>query len=127
MTTRPSERAFGLSVGCAFLGLAALTAWRGRTTLASAFATLGILLIAFGALAPGALRIPNRIWSRFAGLLGWINSRILLTIFFALVLTPVGVLMRATGRNPLRATRGSSNWRPYPARRRDARHYEHLF
>ena len=53
------------------------------------------------------------------------NARILLTIFFALVLTPVGVVMRLFGRNPLRPVRADSNWGAYPAR--SAKHYEKMF
>ena len=31
---------------------------------------------------------------RFAFVLAWINTRVLLTLFFLLVITPVGVIMR---------------------------------
>jgi hypothetical protein len=123
----PGERAFGLSVGTVLLGLSAVAWWRGHPTLATALVIVGGLLVLFGAVYPPALRVPNRVWWRFAQVLGWVNARILLTVFFALVLTPVGVVMRACGRNPLRPAAGPSNWTPYTARRRDAHHYEHLF
>ena len=123
----PSERSFGLSVGSAFLVFAALLWWRGHTSAAPVLAVVGTLLVAFGAVYPRALRGPGRVWWRFAQVLGWINSRILLTIFFALVLTPVGLVMRLAGRNPLRPTGEGTNWTPYTPRRRDPRHFEHLY
>lgn len=126
-TQPPGERAFGLSVGSACLGVAALSWWRGHPWMALAFLVAGTLLIGFGRLRPSALNVPSRVWWRFAQALGWINARILLTVFFAVVLTPVGLVMRMCGRNPLRASHAPGNWQPYPARRRDARHYEHLF
>ena len=76
---------------------------------------------------PPALRLPNRIWWRFAQALGWFNARVILTVFFALVLIPAGLLMRLAGRNPLRPSTTGTNWTPYPARRADPRHYEHMF
>ena len=87
----------------------------------------GTLLIGFGLVAPLVLRVPNRLWWRVAQAVGWVNTRVLLTLFFAIVLTPVGVAMRLFGRNPLRGAGAQTNWTPYPARRRDPRHYEHLF
>ena len=87
----------------------------------------GTLLIGLGLIVPAALHVPNRLWWRFAQTVGWLNARVVLTLFFAVVLTPVGVAMRLFGRNPLRAPRTNTNWHPYPVRRGDPRHYEHLF
>ncbi len=121
----PGERAFGLSVGSVCLAAALLVLWRGRLAVAAPLFAVGILLVVCGYFAPSVLRVPNRVWWRFAQALGWVNTRIILTVFFGLVLTPVGVVMRMLGRNPLRARDALTNWSP--ARRRDARHYEHLF
>lgn len=123
----PTERSFGLSVGCVCLAAAALAWWRAHPTFSLILLVVGALLVGFGLAAPSALRVPNRVWWRFAQALGWMNARVLLTLFFAVVLTPVGVTMRMFGRNPLRGLRAQTNWRPYAARRRDPRHYEHLF
>lgn len=54
-----------------------------------------------GLLAPRLLRVPHTLWMQFAGILGWVNTRVLLTLFFCIVLTPVGVVMRLFGRDPL--------------------------
>jgi len=123
----PSERSFGLSVGLASLAFGALLTWRGHDRTGALVALTGVILVSGGLLAPAALRIPNRIWWRFASLLGWINSRILLTLFFFVVLTPAGCLMRLFGRSPLRSVRPDTNWSGYDERRRDSRHYEHLY
>jgi hypothetical protein len=88
---------------------------------------IGGLLLGLGTIAPSTLRVPNRIWWRFAQLLGWVNTRILLSIFFGIVLTPVGVVTRLFGRNQLSGWQRETNWRPYPARRGDPRHFERLF
>ena len=123
----PTERSFGLGVGGVCVGLAALFWWRSSPTIGLVLLVTGTLLVGFGFVAPTVLRVPNRIWWRVAQAVGWFNTRLLLTVFFAVVLTPVGVVRRLFGRNPLRGAGGQTNWTPYPARRRDSRHYEHLF
>lgn len=123
----PSERAFGVSVGGACVALGALLSWRGSAAVGPALAAIGALLVVLGRLAPSTLRVPSRYWWRFAQALGWFNSRVLLTVFFAVVLTPVGVVMRIAGRNPLQAAGARTNWRPYTVRRRDPKHYERMF
>ncbi len=85
------------------------------------------MLAGLGAIAPSLLRDPSKAWWRFAQVLGWINSRIILGLFFALILTPVGIVMRVFGRNPLHAMRGPTNWGVCPSRIRNPRHYERMF
>ena len=123
----PTERSFGLTIGSLCLAAAAVSWWRGHLPTAQVLAATGAALVTGGMIAPAALRVPNRIWWRFAQALGWINSRILLTAFFFLVITPVAVVLRAIGRNPLRTPDVDSGWSPYSARARDHRHYERLF
>ena len=40
-------------------------------------------------------------WMAFAFVLGWVNTRLLLGIFFYLVITPVGIVLRITGKDLL--------------------------
>jgi hypothetical protein len=89
--------------------------------------SIGGVLVFFGLVAPPVLRVPNRLWWRFAQALGWFNSRVLLSVFFGVVLTPVGVVMRLTGHNPLRHTGKGTSWGEYPARHRDPKHFERMF
>jgi Saxitoxin biosynthesis operon protein SxtJ len=123
----PSNRSFGLTVGvvCAAAGMFRL--WRGQEVSGSVLAAIGGVLIAAGLVAPTTLRVANRVWMRIAHVLGWINSRVLLTAFFFLVLTPAGVIMRLFGRSPLQARAASTNWSAYSLRRRDPKHYERMF
>ena len=73
------------------LGAAAFVWWRGSPTLGLVLLVTGTLLLGLGLVAPSALRVPNRLWWRVALAVGWVNTRILLTLFFAVVLTPVGI------------------------------------
>lgn len=123
----PTERAFGRGVGGVSLAAGALFLWRGDPAVGLILLVAGSLLVGLALVAPSALRVPNRYWWRFAQVLGWVNARVLLTLFFALVLTPVGVIMRLFGRSPLRPPHAQTNWRAYSVRRRDPKHYEQMF
>ena len=124
--TLPSERSFGLSVGGVGLMLGGFGVWQGYS-LGPVLLVPAAVLVGLALCFPSALKVPNRVWWWFSRLLGWLNSRILLTAFFAAVLTPVALVMKMYGRNVLRTWRTQTNWRPYPARRADPKHYEHLF
>lgn len=73
-------------------------------------------LFAYLALLVGLLSfvppIGNRLvwgWYKLAEGLGWFNSRVLLSLVFYLIVTPVAVLFRLFGNDPLllRDTKGS--------------------
>ncbi len=52
--------------------------------------------------APVLLGPLNRVWTRFGLLLHRIVSPVVLGIMFYLVVTPIGLLLRAFGKDPLR-------------------------
>ena len=127
-TPSRSERSFGLSVGSVLVAIGAVLIWRGRVRTAEVVGLIGIVLIAAGALRPALLTVPSAIWWRVALLLGWVNARIILTLAFALVLTPIGWMWRLTGRDPLgRNRRSSSGWVAYPVRYRARDHYRRMY
>jgi len=47
------------------------------------------------------LRPVYIVWMRFAFILSWINTRIILLLMFYVVFTPIGFLMRLFGADPL--------------------------
>jgi hypothetical protein len=119
-------RSFGRSVGIALLLIGVYQlAVRGRATAGGVLAGMGALLAVLGTVAPATLDVPSRLWWRFSHALGWFNSRVLLTLFFFAVLTPLGLVFRLMGRDVLAQRTKGSTWLPYPQRTRD--HYEHLF
>jgi Saxitoxin biosynthesis operon protein SxtJ len=107
----PSEgRRFGLAVGAAFLALAALLYWRELPTGAVATGFLGAALLLGGLVIPGHLGPVYKAWMRFALLLSRVTTPIFLGIVYYLVFTPIGLVMRALGRNPLVRASGQGRW-----------------
>jgi hypothetical protein len=95
-------RSFGLIVGGIFgaIGLWPLVV-RGQSPRAWALA-LGILLVGPALVAPRVLAPAHRAWMGLGEVLGWINTRILLSLVFFAVITPMGVVMRLLGKDPMR-------------------------
>ena len=124
---RGRERQFGLSVGMVCGLLAAYAIWRGFVTSSWAFAILAAMLIGCALTNPSLLRVPSALWWRAAHALGWLNTRLLLVLTFFLILTPLGLLARASGWDSLRITRRDkgSGWMPYS--KRDPKHYERMY
>ena len=121
------ERSFGLSVGFVLMFLSGLLVWRHRLTAAEIVGSIGCVLAILGELRPRLLKWPSMFWRRFAHVVGYINSRIILTLAFALVLVPVGIAWQLFGRDPLARKRGASGWTPAPVRYRNKKHYEQMF
>ena len=99
----PAEgRKFAFPVGIAFLVLSGVVLWRQHLMFVYLFASLGGLLLVAGALIPSKLGPVYRGWMRFALILSRITTPIFMGIVFFLVITPIGLIMRFLGRNPVR-------------------------
>jgi hypothetical protein len=94
---RKSLRDFGLTVGIAFAILAALFYWRGKAHYVY-FLIVGAVLILLGLLVPVALRPVRKGWMTFAAGMGWVMTRVILTILFFGVITPIGFIARLAGK-----------------------------
>ena len=96
-----SERSFGIVFACCFLFLGALSLWRARTGWQLWF-SLAALLALLAYAAPGLLAPLNRLWATFGRLLHAIASPLVLGILFYGCITPIGLLMRLAGKDPMR-------------------------
>jgi ABC-type xylose transport system permease subunit len=125
-----AQREFGLIVGGVLVLLSAWWFYRGKFPgLAPFTVSIGGLLILLGLVFPRGLIWPNRAWMALAEVLSYISTRIILALVFFLIVTPIGVVKRAFGWDPLhrRAAPGESYWKPYSERQRNPRHYEKMY
>jgi hypothetical protein len=122
------ERSFGISVGAVLCVIAALLAWRHRLGRAEVVGGVGVVLLVLGLTYPPLLHYPSAAWWRFSRVLGYVNARVLLSIIFFLILTPLGLVWRLTGKDPLaRRRRNWSGWTAYPARYKDGKHFDRMY
>ena len=94
-------RRFGLTVGGMFLLLGGVSRWRGHVYPPAVFWTAGVLLVIPGLVAPMVLEPVRRGWMRFGMVVGEFNARIILSVFFFLVIAPLGFVLRRFVRDPL--------------------------
>jgi hypothetical protein len=99
--TNKELRQFGLVVGGVFsvIGLWPVV-FRGESPRLWAM-ILGSLLIALGAMVPQTLKQVHHGWMKIGHVLGSINTRIILGIVYYLLITPMGMVMRLMGKDPM--------------------------
>src|SRR6185436_6444977 len=125
-----AEREFGLIVGGACTLLGSWWFYRGKfTSAAHIVVPLGLVLFLLGIIIPRVLVYPNKAWMKLAEGMSFVSTRIILAIVFFGVLTPIGLIQRAMGWDPLhrRSDARDSYWQPYSKRQLDPRHYEKMF
>ena len=92
-------RKFGYLVGSVFLLISLAGVFKHWSLVILVILGIaGVYLLAAGLLFPVSLRRVYGIWMGFAFALGWIVSRIILILLFYLILTPIGIAARLSGK-----------------------------
>jgi len=105
-TESSSDRSFGLVFAGFFVILAAYNWWhQGRWWPAQIVIATAFLAVAL--LRPNILAPLNRMWTKLGLLMAMVVSPIVLGLLFFVVVIPVGLLMRLSGKDPLRLRDGS--------------------
>ena len=94
-------RKFGLTVGGVLAALGLVMWARGKAHFPW-FLAPGIVLLTLGAALPKALKSVYLAWMGLALALGFVVSHVVLTVFFFLVITPVGWVAGLLGKDFLR-------------------------
>lgn len=106
-TARNPLRSFGFTVGGIFAVIALWPAvLRAQDVRWWALVITGCLLVP-AAFFPQILFWPHRGWTALGHVLGWINTRIILGFVFYLVVTPMGIVRRWLGKDPM-----GRRWQP---------------
>jgi hypothetical protein len=118
-----------LIVAGVLVAAAALLWYRGRSTAAAVSAGIAVLLTLIGLFVPPAAIVFHRVWFTIAFALGWVNSRIILTIIYFLVFVPYRLVSRLIGRDVLkrRQSPGPSYWHMREKTRQSKEQFERLF
>lgn len=91
---------FGLLVGSVF-ALISLWPLLYSLPLRSWAGVIAAVLILPAIMRPQFLTFFYRIWLNLAALLGWFNTRLILTLLYFLAVLPVALLLKALGKTPL--------------------------
>lgn len=90
---RAVDTGMALTLICLIIGLV-----RGTTGWFAAAAAILVVNMT----APKVFGPASKLWFGLSGLLGAVMSKVILTLVYFLVLTPVGLLRRALGKDTLR-------------------------
>lgn len=86
---------------------------------------IAVVFLLLGLIVPRSLKPVYHLWLKIGHLLGWINSRIILSVIFGLVVTPMALVMKVIKRDTM-----NRQWQPQlatyrlPCRPRDRQHVE---
>ena len=95
--TTPELRKFGLMFGAIIIVLfGLLIPWIADAQIlvtGKAF-TIGAIFIVWGLILPATLKPVYIVWMKFGAVAGYINTHIIMVLLFALIITPIGLIMR---------------------------------
>jgi len=98
-TDHAGLRRFGISIGLALpLLLMGLLPWLFDYRVPLWPVLIPLWLLPLAAVTPGLLYYPYRLWMAVFGVLGIINTYLILSLVFVLLITPMGLVLRLLGK-----------------------------
>ncbi len=101
----------GISVGIVLILISFLLWYLGKTSFVY-FSTIGGLFVILALIAIPVLRPFHKLWMTLALLMGFVMSRVILTILYYIILTPIGLLAKLVGKKfmPLGFNKSASTY-----------------
>ena len=95
-TNKKEIRKFGFLIGGVLIALSIFMLWKTYNQYQLVF-VIGVSFVLLGFIIPSILKPIYIIWMTFATILGWIMTRVILTVLFYLIVTPIGLIARIFG------------------------------
>ncbi|MBN1155673.1 hypothetical protein JXB12_12215, partial [candidate division KSB1 bacterium] len=93
-------RQFSFLISAVALIVAVLMLWKGTAKMNAGYLIgFAVVFMVMGIVFPAILRPIYKVWMGFAFTLGWLMTRIILSIVFYVVITPIGLVMRLAGKD----------------------------
>lgn len=97
-SSKKELRKFGWQVGGVLAGIGVLL-WVFNAYSYYYISLIGTLLILAGLMAPVLLYPIHKAWMTLAILLGFVMTRVILSILYYLIITPIGFVARLSGKD----------------------------
>jgi len=94
-------REFGLTIGIALFIIVFVMTFFLKKSVNYYFVGTAVIFIVFGFFLPKVLKPFQKVWMTFSVVMGFFMSRVVLTVLFYLVLSPIGLLMKIFGKDVL--------------------------
>ena len=128
-SSKKELKEFGLTIGIILCLLGGIALWRGKA-IYPYFFIAGTFFILSGIFLSFILKPLQKVWMAFSIILGFFMSRVILTVLFYLVLTPIGILMKLLGKDILNQKiekNKVSYWHARDKKPKDAKSYENQY
>ena len=107
-TSNKDIRSFGITIGIILFIISGILFYNEN----GSYQIIGIIALTFiglGIIIPIILKPIYIVWMIFAVILGWIMTRVILSLVFYLILTPIGLITRLLGEDFLALKKRQSN------------------
>ena len=113
-TGKKDLRSFGVTIGIILLLIAGFLFYKEKESF-QLFIYIATSFIGIGFIIPILLKPIYIIWMTFAIILGWFMTRVILSLLFYMILTPIGLILRVFGKDllELRLNRKKSTYWNY--------------
>ena len=101
-TSKREQRKFGVVMAIAFVVLGAIRWAIAREDPPVAFLYVAAPFLALALVAPAVLGPVLRAWLKFALVLNWVMTHVMLTVVWVFLITPTRVLIGLFGSDPLK-------------------------
>jgi len=122
-------RNFGIIVGIILLIISGYLFWKEKESF-QIFLAIGITLFLTSITIPVILKPVYLIWMIFATILGWTMTRVILSLLFYFIITPIGLTLRFFGKQFLELRRDKSKesyWNFRTSEHKQNENYEKQF
>ena len=89
---------FGFIIGIVLLLFGLFLLYR-RTDYFIYFVSVGLILLSLGYIAPKVLKPIYKVWMTCAVIIGWIMTRLILSLLFYSIITGIAILTRIIGKD----------------------------
>ena len=90
-------RNFGITLGIILLLISGLLFWKEKESY-QIFSGIGITLSLIAIAIPSVLKPVYWMWMIFGIILGWFMTRVILSLLFYIIITPIGLTLRLFGK-----------------------------
>mgnify|MGYP000507074607 CR=1 FL=1 len=96
-TGKKAIREFGILIGIILFIIAGVLFYKEKESF-EIFIWLSVVIVSLGLMLPIILKPFYLIWMTSAAILGWFMTRFILSFFFYIVISPIGLTLRFFGK-----------------------------
>ncbi len=121
-------RSFGVTIGILLFIISGLLMYYDKDSYQTT-AIIGSIFIGLGLVFPLLLKPIYFVWMTFAAILGWIMTRLILSVVFYFILTPIGLITRILGEDflALKKLQSDTYWNHRTSSEELSQNYEKQF